>query len=144
MWDVYIIQERTQDALNLTEEAFVSGIFNQEDLDLTKTIHTVFSAGDEQARSALIESGDNYYVRFLLASNVGDKRAAIEALDLFWKHAVEQGNTYSIFLMPKLETVYDQPRFKEQVRKDNILAYWQHVGFPPYCHAVGQDDFECE
>ena len=144
MWDVYIIQGRTQDALSLAEKAFADGIFNQEDLDLAKTIHTVFNAGDEQAKRALIESGDNYYVRFLLASNFGDKRAAIEALELFWKHAVEQGNTYSIFLVSKLEYVYDQPRFKEQVRKDNILAYWQHAGFPPYCHAVGQDDFECE
>jgi TolB-like protein/tetratricopeptide (TPR) repeat protein len=144
MWDMYISQGRTQDALSLSEKAFADGIFNQENLDLTKTIHTVFNADDEQAKRALIDSVDDYYVRFLLASNVGDKKTAIEALELFWKHADEQGNAYSIFLLPTLESVYDQPRFKEEVRKNNILAYWQQTGFPPYCHAVGTDDFVCK
>jgi TolB-like protein/tetratricopeptide (TPR) repeat protein len=144
IWDMYISQGRTQDALSLVEEAFADGLFKQGDLDLTKTIHTAFNAGDEQAKRALIESVDDYYVRFLLTGNLGDKRVAIEALDLFWKHAVERGNTYTIFMLSKLGPVYDQPRFKEEVRKNNILAYWQQTSFPPYCHAVGTDDFSCE
>ncbi|PHS24257.1 MAG: hypothetical protein COA84_09720 [Robiginitomaculum sp.] len=144
MWDMYIAQGRTQDALSLVEEAFAEGVFNQEDLDLAKTIHTVFNADDEQAKRALIKSVDDYYVRFLLASNAGDKGAAIETVDLYWKHAVEQGKTYSVFNVSNIEFVYDQPRFKEEVRKNNILAYWQQAGFPPQCKPVGTDDFECE
>jgi TolB-like protein/tetratricopeptide (TPR) repeat protein len=144
MWYMYIAQGRTQDALSLAEKAFADGAFNQGSLDLAKTIHTVYNAGDEQAKRALIESVDDYYVRFLLASNVGDKKTAIEALDLYWKHAVEQGNTYSVLNVSNIEFVYDQPRFKEQVRKNNILAYWQKAGFPPQCKPVGTDDFRCE
>ncbi|MFT4938754.1 MAG: adenylate cyclase [Paraglaciecola sp.] len=39
--------------------------------------------------------------------------------------------------------LYRNKRWKEQVRKDGILALWQAKGFPSQCKAVGDDDFEC-
>jgi len=34
--------------------------------------------------------------------------------------------------------------FKRFVEELGILAYWQEAGFPPQCHPVGEDDFECD
>jgi tetratricopeptide (TPR) repeat protein len=34
--------------------------------------------------------------------------------------------------------------FKEFVREEGILAYWQEKGFPKFCRAMGADDFECD
>jgi len=39
---------------------------------------------------------------------------------------------------------YANQRWKEQVRKDGVLALWQSRGFPTHCKPVGDDDFECE
>lgn len=34
--------------------------------------------------------------------------------------------------------------FKRNVRALNMLSYWRKIGFPPQCHPVGEDDFECD
>ena len=34
--------------------------------------------------------------------------------------------------------------FKQMVRNNNILLYWQSAGFPDQCRALGEEDFECE
>ena len=36
------------------------------------------------------------------------------------------------------------PQFKQLVRAAGFLAYWQERGFPDFCRAVGDDDFECD
>jgi TolB-like protein/Tfp pilus assembly protein PilF len=144
LWNLYISEGRTKDALNLAEEAFASGHFNQGALDYTKTLHTVFESGDDKAIHASIENMDNFGPRYFLAHNIGDKQIAINAMDWYWENAVEQGLYYTTLRQLKINYIYDQPRFKEQVRKDNILAYWQHAGFPPQCRAAGEDDFTCD
>jgi len=144
LWNLYISEGRTKDALSLAEEAFASGHFNQGGLDFSKTIHTMFESGDDKAIQAFVENMGTRGPRYLLARNIGDKQIAINAKDWFWDNAVEQGLYYTVLRALKIDFVYDQPRFKEQVRKDNILAYWQHAGFPPQCRAVGEDDFICE
>ena len=37
-----------------------------------------------------------------------------------------------------------QPEFKEYARARGLYATWKHLGFPRWCHAVGEDDFECD
>ncbi len=34
--------------------------------------------------------------------------------------------------------------FKQMVRNNSILLYWQSAGFPDQCRALGEEDFECE
>jgi adenylate cyclase len=34
--------------------------------------------------------------------------------------------------------------FKEFVRQESMLTYWQERGFPGFCRAVGDDDIECD
>jgi TolB-like protein len=38
----------------------------------------------------------------------------------------------------------NSPAFKQNVRQEGLLAYWQQHGFPPQCRAVGTDDFHCD
>jgi len=150
LWGLYISEGRTQDALNLAETAFVNGMMSQEDLDATRAIHRAVETGSDEAVRALIKnhafikSVNNSNPRYLLARKIGDKQMAIDAMDWYWSNVVEQGLFYSALRHRKIDFVYDQPRFKQQMRKNNILAYWQHAGFPPYCKPVGADDFECE
>jgi hypothetical protein len=36
------------------------------------------------------------------------------------------------------------PDFKKLVAALGFQSYWRKFGFPPQCHAVGADDFECK
>ena len=36
------------------------------------------------------------------------------------------------------------PQFKVLIRDTGTLRYWQERGFPDFCRAVGDDDFECD
>jgi len=38
---------------------------------------------------------------------------------------------------------YANDRWKQQVRKDGVLALWQAKGFPAHCKPIVDDDFEC-
>lgn len=38
----------------------------------------------------------------------------------------------------------DYQAFKRQVRAMGLDKHWRENGFPPQCHAVGDDDFDCE
>jgi TolB-like protein/tetratricopeptide (TPR) repeat protein len=48
-------------------------------------------------------------------------------------------------LMWQPDTAYFRktPAFKEFVNK-HLMAFWQENGFPSQCHALGDDDFECD
>jgi hypothetical protein len=35
------------------------------------------------------------------------------------------------------------PQFKQHMRAAGAYDYWRSHGFPPQCHPVGSDDFEC-
>ena len=34
--------------------------------------------------------------------------------------------------------------FKKAIRDSGVLTYWQQKGFPEFCRAQGDDDFECD
>jgi tetratricopeptide (TPR) repeat protein len=53
-------------------------------------------------------------------------------------------NRTSPRLFPGFQSLmYAMKQWKDQVRKDGILALWQAKGFPSQCKAIGEDDFEC-
>jgi len=146
LMDIYFYEGRLEEGLKMAETAFALGIISQKKLDLWKALHTVFVSDDSDAIRALLEGNDEMgiFTRHILAYKIKDKQVVMKAWNLYWQTASEQGQNYSTFRNYKMDFLYDQPRFKEQVRKDNILAYWQHAGFPSQCRAVGEDDFECD
>ena len=50
------------------------------------------------------------------------------------------GLEYSPFMTPYRRS----PQFKEYARETGRYATWKLLGFPRWCRAVGEDDFECE
>lgn len=36
------------------------------------------------------------------------------------------------------------PQFKNYLKQTGIFTYWKEAGFPPQCHLLGEDDFECD
>jgi TolB-like protein/Tfp pilus assembly protein PilF len=49
-----------------------------------------------------------------------------------------------VFTFPSIDGFYKNKLFKEQVKKDGLLALWQARGFPAHCRPIGDDDFECK
>ena len=45
---------------------------------------------------------------------------------------------------PSYAPVRKTERFKAYVRSAGIVDYWRAKGWPPFCHPLGADDFECE
>ncbi len=52
-------------------------------------------------------------------------------------------NTSTLW-QPSLQQFRQSSEFHEMVRQRHMLYYWQQQGFPPQCHAVGEDDFACD
>ena len=54
--------------------------------------------------------------------------------------------SYSSFYnwLPDARDFRATPYFKKLLRDGGVLAYWQEKGFPDFCRAVGDDDFECD
>ena len=46
--------------------------------------------------------------------------------------------------LPDARDFRTTPYFKKKMRDTGILAYWQDSGFPEFCRAQGDDDFECD
>ena len=45
---------------------------------------------------------------------------------------------------PDADKFRKSPQFEQLVRESGTLTYWQERGFPDFCRAVGDDDFECD
>lgn len=55
----------------------------------------------------------------------------------------DRSNIYSIWL-PEFAKFRQSPDFKKAVSEFNMLPFWQTHGFPPQCHPIGDQDFECD
>jgi TolB-like protein/Tfp pilus assembly protein PilF len=79
--------------------------------------------------------------RFLMQLHLRDFDKIVEGRV---KYIWSRENRTSPQLFPGFNRLfYSQEPWKQQVRKDGILALWQAKGFPSQCQAVGEDDFEC-
>ena len=46
--------------------------------------------------------------------------------------------------LPDASDFRTTPYFKTLIRNTGALAYWREKGFPDFCRAQGDDDFECD
>jgi len=51
---------------------------------------------------------------------------------------------YFYMWLPDARGFRTTPYFKNTIRDTGVLAYWQQKGFPEFCRALGDDDFECD
>jgi hypothetical protein len=45
---------------------------------------------------------------------------------------------------PVFRDMRQLPRFKEFVRAQGLLAYWQEYGWPDHCRSTSADEFTCD
>ncbi len=70
---------------------------------------------------------------------------ALKAYDHFVGPDVPSTSTTLPFLWQVEATEFRHTDyFKQMVRNNNMLLYWQSAGFPDQCRALGEEDFECQ
>jgi len=83
---------------------------------------------------------DQFCVFMLAAIGAND-----EALDILWENAdIEDDIIKNAWLWPHFDGVRQLPGFKKLVEHYNLPNAWREMGWPKFCHAVGEDDFACE
>ena len=66
------------------------------------------------------------------------------AIDILWENAdIEDDIIKNAWMWPHFEGVRKSPRFKKLVEHYNLPNAWRQMGWPKFCRAVGDDDFEC-
>ena len=55
-----------------------------------------------------------------------------------------QASALMVMWNPDAEGFRKSPQFEQLVRDSGTLLYWQETGFPEFCRALGDDDFECD
>jgi tetratricopeptide (TPR) repeat protein len=100
----------------------------------------------EEAKALIIalnnehQYNDQFCVFMLAAIGAND-----EALDILWENAdIEDDIIKNAWMWPHFDGVRQLPGFKKLVEHYNLPAAWRELGWPKFCHAVGDDDFECE
>jgi TolB-like protein/Tfp pilus assembly protein PilF len=96
---------------------------------------------DKEKVKALARESDGLGTRYLLTAFLSDSDSLIELLAGSWES--ETRRAINLFLTWQQANIYDKKRWKEQVKKDGVLALWQAKGFPTHCKPLGEDDFEC-
>jgi tetratricopeptide (TPR) repeat protein len=83
---------------------------------------------------------DQFCVFMLAAIGAND-----EALDILWENAdIEDDIIKNAWMWPHFDGVRQLPGFKRLLEHYNLPAAWRELGWPKFCHAVGEDDFACE
>ena len=97
---------------------------------------------DVEKVKVLARESDSNLTRYILTAYLNDAENLVELLvNYAWSH--ENRQNLWLFLTWQQANIYDDIRWKQQVRKDGVLALWQAKGFPAHCQPIGDDDFEC-
>jgi TolB-like protein/Tfp pilus assembly protein PilF len=90
----------------------------------------------------LREETDSEDIKWFLSNYLGDTDSVIELLEPGWSQKPRLGLNHYPF--GTTTGLFSNARWKEQVRKDGMLALWQTNGFPAHCKPIDKDDFECD
>lgn len=92
------------------------------------------------ALNAASQFNDQFCVVMLAA--IGADGAA---LDILWKNAdIEDDIIKNAWMWPYFDRVRSSPRFKKLLEHYNLPIAWRQLGWPKFCHALNDSDFECE
>jgi hypothetical protein len=75
------------------------------------------------------------------ASYFGDPELAMNLMEKGLN--VDLGSFFFMWF-PIMEEVRQTPRFKEFIRKNGLVDYWNEFGWPDICHELENGDFECD
>jgi len=137
-YKAYQLRGRREDALRVLEEQqqfFPDSRFLSHRLRLVRA----WGDGPDAIRAILDELMP--WVRVDAAEILDDRAVAIEAWGAIWDRRNYGSPSY---FWDSSMLGLNEPRAREQARREGLLALWQARGFPPQCRAVGDDDFECD
>ena len=72
---------------------------------------------------------------------LGDASLLVEYLETVSNNAVVE---HVFITAPSYRKVYNDPVFKDHLRKIGLVEFWRENGWPDYCKPVSDDDFECD
>jgi TolB-like protein/Tfp pilus assembly protein PilF len=98
-------------------------------------------ADKNSLRRFALESNDDF-VNYIVSIYFQDVELSVKTVEKYQWSAEHRSDLY--LFDSTLPRMYSNKRWKEQIRKDGVLALWQAKGFPAHCKAVGEDDFECK
>jgi hypothetical protein len=97
---------------------------------------------DAEKVKKLSRESDSILTRYILTAYLNDADNLVDLLANYgW--VSENRQILWLFLTWQQANMYPDKRWKQQVRKDGILALWQAKGFPAHCKPIGEDDFVC-
>lgn len=109
-------------------------------------IITVLQSKNAKNKAEIIrirDEMDEELNKWLLSVYLEDTDQIMKLNELFWSQ--EQRTTLDHYPAGTiLPGMYENLRWKEQLRKDGVLALWRSNGFPAHCRAVGENDFKCD
>ncbi|KCZ90794.1 hypothetical protein [Hyphomonas johnsonii] len=134
----YLRAGKLDEARAMFKAAIDAGLIPQQAMEKVDEMIAAARQGKPALRALLPKSGAQ--VSLAINMLLQDADLTIASLEPVWKqdYQVEP----ALFLLGSNE-VYQHPRWKEEVRKQGILALWKSRGFPSWCKPVGADDFEC-
>lgn len=140
-WNLFWVNFHQSDfdaALAAVNEGVSAGVISQENSAEAESLVNAARQGDAALRDfALTETRGMQEV----ADYLGDADLLIEQLLPFWEGDYLYEPLYTLFHTTE---VYQHPRWREQMKKDGVVDLWRSRGFPTWCRAVGDDDFECD
>lgn len=105
-------------------------------------VHNEMAARFRDRESALIWLHDAFessaiadYYTVIWASFFGDTDLAVRAL--------QRTPDLWVVWLPIMSEVRQSPEFKSIIRDIGMESYWREYGWPDYCRAISNDDFEC-
>jgi len=120
--------------------AFKLGVNQPRVLQRYSRINEIYEAYLEldQDHSELVEHALHY------AEGIGtDDEILLEILLI--PLGLEDRLVHTVVLwQPEFHAMRQLDLFRDRVRENGVLEYWQEYGFPPQCRPVGDDDFECD
>jgi adenylate cyclase len=139
----YYFTLETSEQLQAAEALRSAQGFDKDDVSQVITLLQNNGAlGDKAAVLRLTEQTDNEVIKGLLSLYLRDTDRFIELQENNWSQKPRFMLGHYPFNF--ISGLYSNARWKEQVRKDGVLALWQANGFPAHCKPIGKDDFECD
>ena len=127
---------------SLTKLRIANGLTEGHYNQLMRVTDSEDLAKTKSALQGMRDESRNGRVKYTISIYLNDQEGLTKVLDKYsW--SAEPRASLDLFGTPTAP-MYNNKRWKEQVRKDGVLALWQAKGFPSQCKAVGEDDFECD
>ncbi len=145
---LYNTPDDIEKIIPLTKRAIKNGAFAadslanfQSQIDL---IENKALLNDKKALQKMMRETEERGLKYLLAFYLKDGEALVELLENnSWNRPYRSSTR--LFQQRSISLdIYNNKRWKQQVRKDGVLALWQSRGFPAHCQPIGDDDFQCE